>query len=238
MSTPVQPIQAKIAATQQAAPASAPAQAAPAPASGSNDSSLPDESDVSGEPVKIQNAYSRLNEKIIDLFDHSGVRRSFTVPYVEGQPTDEHVTAVGQAAQQAGGLTNNLLMSAHHSGGKGWGSGDGHTVAHPADDLRRTLIPKDSEEAKAAVSSAKSFVNQIAKFLGDNEPAIKTAKSQLSIVGAHDGTGMTLLDFGVALTQIVNGPIKAIARAHSGTKDGGHAPQLRAPAEPPQAEQE
>jgi hypothetical protein len=46
---------------------------------------------------------------------------------------------------------------------------------------------------------------------------------------------MNLLDFGVMMTQIMYRPNQAVARAHSGTKDGGHAPHLRAPGGAPQA---
>ena len=189
--------------------------------------------------VNLQKSYSTLNEKLIKLFDESGVRRSFTVPYVDGQDMNVHVESVGQAATQSGGLTNNLIMTAHHSGGKGWGSGEGHTVGHPADKLRNTVIPKDDEHAKAAIDAAQTHLNNVAKLIGDDDPAVKTAKSQLDLVKKTEGAGMTLLDFGVMLQQLTYAPNQAVARAHSGAKEGGHSPQLRAPgAAAPQEEQE
>jgi len=181
------------------------------------------------EKVALSKLYSALNEKLAKLFDESGVRRSFTVPYIEGQATAEHIKAVGTAATQNGGAYNNLITSAHHSGGKGWGSGDGHTVAHPADKLRTTLIPKGDENAKAAIDAAQKYLDGCAKLLGDDDPTILTANSQLKLVKKSDAAGMTLFDFGVFLIQITSPPTQAIGRAHSGTKPGGHSPQLRAP---------
>lgn len=181
------------------------------------------------DKVNLQKSFAMLNEKLATQFDESGVRRSFTVPYIDGQKTDEHIAAVGQAAAQAGGLTANLLTTAHHSSGKGWGTGDGHTVAHPSEKLRTTIIPKDDEHAKASIAAAQTHLNNMEKLLGEDDPAIQTAQSQLGLVKKSDGQGMNLLDFGVMLTQIMFPPMQAIAKAHSGTKDGGHAPQLRAP---------
>ena len=182
------------------------------------------------ESVNLQKSYSRLNEKLIKLFDASGVRRSFTVPYVDGQDMNIHVESVGQAATQSGGLTNNLIMTAHHSGGKGWGSGEGHTVGHPADKLRNTVIPKDDEHAKAAIDAAQTHLNNVAKLIGDDDPAVKTAKSQLDLVKKTEGAGMTLLDFGVMLQQLTYAPNQAVARQHNDVKSAGPGhPKLQAP---------
>lgn len=181
------------------------------------------------DKINLKKSYSALNEKLAKLFDESGVRRSFTVPYIDGQTMDAHIESVGQAALQSGGLTKNLMTSAHHSGGKGWGSGDGHTVGHPSEKLRTTIITKDNEHAKAAIEAAQTHLNNIAKLVGDDDPAVTTAKSQLQLVKKTEGAGMTLLDFGVLMTQLMYGPNQAVARAHSGTKEGGHAPHLRAP---------
>lgn len=181
------------------------------------------------DTVNLQKSYSKLNESLVHLFDESGIRRTFTVPYLEGQQMDAHVDSVAQAAAQSGGLTNNLLMSAHHSEGKGWGSGDGHTVAHPSEKLRTTIIRPKDENAKAAVDAAQTHLNGIKKLLGDDDPAAQTAQSQLDLVKRSDGAGMNLLDFGVMLTQIMYQPHQAIARAHSSTKEDGDAPHLRAP---------
>jgi hypothetical protein len=181
------------------------------------------------DKVNLQKSYSALNEKLAQTFDGAGVRRSFTVPYIEGQAADEHFNAVGQAATQAGGLGSNLLTSAHHAAGKGWGSGEGHTVGHSAAKLSTTIIPKDDENAKAAIGAAQTHLNNIAKLIGDDAPEVVTAKNQLNLVKPTAGAGMTLLDFGVMLLQVMHAPNQAVARAHSGTKQDGHAIHLRAP---------
>jgi hypothetical protein len=181
------------------------------------------------ERVNLQKSFAAVNEKLAKLFDQSGVRRSFTVPYIEGQAAHEHFDAVGQASTQSGGLSSNLLTSAHHIEGKGWGSGDGHTVGHPSDKLRNTIIPKNDENAVAAIAAADKHLNNVEKLLGDDDSEVMTAKNQLNLVKKTDGAGMNLLDFGVMLLQVMHGPNQAVARAHSGTKEGGHAPHLRAP---------
>jgi hypothetical protein len=179
--------------------------------------------------VNLQKSYSALNEKLAKAFDESGVRRSFTVPYIDGQGMDEHIASVGQAAMNSGGLTNNLLTTAHHSGGKGWGSGEGHTIGHPSEGLRSTIIPKNDEHVKAAIDAASKHLSNIEELLGKDDSSVKTAKSQLDLVKKTDAEGMNMLDFGVLLTQVMYKPMQAVARLHSGTKDGGHSPQLRAP---------
>ncbi len=228
--TPAQPIQQNASPDPAAQP-----QQAPAP---QDDSNLPDENEsIGGGSIKLQNAFSLLNERVRELFDHSGVRRAFTVPYIEGQQMDEHVNAVGLAAAQSGGLTNNLLTTAHHSGGKGYGSGDGHTVGHSSEALRNTIITKDNPQAIAAIKACRSLLNKISSLLGDEDPAVKTAKSQLNIIGKNQGAGMNCLDFAVGLIQTTSAPIQAVARAHSGIKEGGHGPQLRAPVAAPQEQE-
>jgi hypothetical protein len=179
--------------------------------------------------VNLQRSYSKLNESIVKLYDESGVRRSLTVPYVDGQDMAEHISAVGQAAGESGGLTKSLILSAHHSTGKGWGSGDGHSVGFLADKLRTTLIPKDDENAKAAISAAQTHINNLSTLLGKDNPVIQTAQGQLNLVKQTNGQSMNLLDFGVMLTQLMYRPSQAVAKAHSATKPGGAAPQGRAP---------
>lgn len=179
--------------------------------------------------VNLKKSYALMNEKLAQQFDGSGVKRSFTVPYVQGQPAEDHIAAVGQIAAQSGGLVGNLLTSAHHSTGKGWGSGDGATVGHPSEKLRTTIIPKNDEHAKATIDAAQKHLTNIETLLGDKDPAVQTAQSQLNLVKKSDGAGMNLLDFGVLLTQIMYAPHQAVARAHSNAHPDGMAPHLRGP---------
>src|ERR1035437_9094563 len=191
------------------------------------------------DSVNLQKSNSKLNESLAHQFDNSGVRRSFTVPYIDGQPMDEHIAGVGQAASASGGLTKNLITSAHHSEGKGYGSGDGHTVGHPSEKLRTTIIPKEDEHAKKTIEAASAHLNNLAKLIGEDDPTILSAKSQLSLVQKTDGAGMNLLDFGVMMTQIMFNPTQKAAQMHDSTKSGGIHPQLRGPqGQPPPEAQE
>ena len=151
----------------------------------------------------------------------------------------DHINSVGQAASQSGGLSGNLIMSAHHSGGKGYGSGEGHTVGHPAEKLRQTMIPKDDEHTKTAIAAAQKCINNFKFLLGDDDSTVQTAQNQLNLVKPTNAAGMSLFDFGVLLIQIMFKPTQAVARAHNGTKPGGHSAHLRGPVqEAPQAGQE
>ena len=160
--------------------------------------------------------------------DGSGVKRSATIPYVHGGSTDSHIEAVGQALQQVGGVTSNVLTSSHHAGGRGFGSGDGETTAHPADKLKETIIPANSPLAKAALSAETNLINKIAGLIGDDK-AVTVAKSQIKLVGKSDGAGMTLLDFVTALQGIPGPVIQTIAQRHSVAHPDGPSPRLRAP---------
>ncbi len=179
--------------------------------------------------VNLKKNYSSLNERLAKLFDESGVRRSFTVPYILGQLPAEHINAVGVAAQQNGGLTGNLVTSGHHADGKGYGSGDGKTAGHPVEQLRQTIIPKDDKNAQAVIESAQKNITDFKFLLGENDPTVQTAQGHLNLVKKTLGAGMSLFDFGVLMIQMMAKPIQAVAQAHSGTKEGGHAAHLRAP---------
>jgi len=180
--------------------------------------------------VNLQKSFSSLNEHLAKQFDGAGVHRSFTVPFVEGQPTADHVASVGQAAATAGGITGNLITSAHRAGGKGYGSGDGETAGHPVQKLKETVIPKDDENAKASILATQKHLNNIKSLLGDNDPTVQTAQSQLDLVKKTDGAGMNLFDFGVMLQQLVFAPLQAVARAHNDTKPTGPGyPKLSGP---------
>ena len=175
------------------------------------------------ERVNVRKSFANVNESLIRLFDESGVRRSFTVPYIDGQDTADHIKSVSAAAGQAGGLGNNLLMTAHHSEGKGFGTGDGHTVAHPVDKLWNAVIPADDKNAKAAIDAAQTHINNVGKLIGDNDPAVKTADGQLALVKKTDAAGMNLFHFGVFLTQILHPVNQAIARASAASANKGAA---------------
>ena len=141
----------------------------------------------------------------------------------------EHINAVGAAAAQNGGVTANLVTSGHHAAGKGYGSSDGKTVGHPAEKLRQTIIPKDDENAKSVIEAAQKCVTDFKFLLGDDDPDAQSAQGHLNLVKKTNGAGMSLFDFGVLMIQMMFKPTQAIARTHSGTKKGGHAPQLRGP---------
>lgn len=211
----------------QASPAAAPAAPQGDQDADQGDSAQSDE-ETAGTTVNLKRAYSRLQEALIKLADESGIKRSATIPYVEGQMGAEHINAVGQAVSQVGGLTSNLLLSAHHSHGKGFGSGDGHTVSFPAEKLRQTIVTKDNENAKAAVDAARNYVNKIHFLIGD-DPTVKAAQAQLKIIGSNNMAGMSLSDCVIALVGIVHRPTQKVAQAHNLYKHGTHVAHLTAP---------
>ena len=179
------------------------------------------------ERINVQKSFSAVNESMVRLFDESGVRRTFTVPYIEGQEMADHVKSVSDAAKQAGGLGANLITTAHHSDGKGYGSGDGHTVAHGAENLRNAIVPKDDKNAKAVIAAAQTHLNNVGKLIGDDNPAVKTANNQLNLVKKTDAAGMNLFDVGVFITQILHPVNQAIAQAHDAGMPDGPSAKLR-----------
>lgn len=186
--------------------------------------------------VNLKKSFAQLNEALAKTFDENGVRRSFTVPYVKGQNMADHIAAVGQVADDSGGLTSNLVTSAHRDGGKGWNSDEGETVGHPGDALRATTIAKGDENAKAALDAAHKHLKNLEFLLGKDDPSVMQAQGQLDLLKQSDGVGMSLLDFGVMLLQSLYAPTQAAARAHQGNKPEGHSPKLTAP-EPEGAEE-
>jgi hypothetical protein len=223
---PAQQDPSQAAPAQAQAPAPQPQQSDDATASTGaqvSDASLPN--DGSKASINLHRAFSRLQERITKIADELGVRRSLTLPHVKTQSMDEHIQSIGDALKDRGGLTANLLSASHSK----YGENGGVTVAHPADKLRNTVIPKDSAPAKAAISAAKSFIADAAKLLGDDDKTIQVAKSQVGLISKHDGEGMTVVDLMIALQNIPFPVIQSIARGHSGTKEGGHSAKRRPP---------
>lgn len=182
-----------------------------------------------GEPVNIHKAFAAVQENLIKLFDELGIKRNLTVPYIEGGDMASHLDAVSQAAAQAGGLTKTLIASHHHTSGKGFGTGEGHSVGYNSERLRETLIPADDKNAKKLLASAKSLVSKAESLLGPEENAVKIAKAQLNVMGKHDLAGMNAMDVGVAIQNLFVPVLQALARAHNGTKSNAHHPKLTGP---------
>jgi hypothetical protein len=183
-----------------------------------------DEEDAAGTGVNLQKAYSKLNSSITALFDGLGVRRSATIPHVKGEQMHEHIGAIAKVLPSIGGVTANFLTATHTQHDPTGGA----TVAHPSHKLREAIIPQDSKEAKGAISAVRTFVNKVGSLVGET-PEVQKAKSQVQLIATHDMAGMTAFDAGAALISIPHPLIQLVARMHSGTKPGGHAPHLRAP---------
>ena len=175
--------------------------------------------------INLHASFSKVQQRLAQAYDGLGVKRSFTVPYVDQQETAEHVKAVGAAAAQSGGLTQNLVTSAHNEGGKGWGHGDGETVGHPTHDLQDTIIPKNNKDVLNVLDAAQTHLNNIKSLLGDDKTVV-TAQHQLDLIKERDAAGMTAFDLGVGITALLTPPMQAVARAYNGTKTTGHSPKL------------
>jgi hypothetical protein len=164
--------------------------------------------------INLRASYNRVNEDLSKLFDERGIKRTFSVPFTAGQMSD-HIKAVGKVADDHGGLAASFVTSAHHAGGRGYGSTDGSTQGHSVDKLRATHIPKDDEMAIRVIADARTLLNQIAELLGKDEPTVVTARSQLNLAASSNGQGMTLYDFAVLIIQLLHPPVQAVARRHA-----------------------
>jgi len=134
-------------------------------------------------------------------------------------------------------MVKTFLVPHHRANGRGWASGDGSTHGYSVDALQKTVIPKDSKDAVAAISATRAYLRDIASLLPD-DPSVKQAQEQLKIIAHSDGQGMHAFDFGTALQQIVIQPTAAVARAHSMAHPDGPSPAPRLPHGTPAGNQE
>jgi hypothetical protein len=146
----------------------------------------------------------------------------------------DHIKAVGKVADEHGGLAGSFVTSAHHAGGRGYGSTDGSTQGHSVDKLRQTHIPKDDEMAIRVIADARTLLNQVSELLGPDEPTVVTARSQLNLAARSNGQNMTLYDFAVLIIQLLHPPVQAVAQKHALVKahhsgNSKHLVQLTGP---------
>ena len=229
---PLAALRAKESAAAAPQQSSAPQQAAPAapaaaPQSTQDDSDTPDKStdEATAGKVNLLKQYSKLNSAIADMFDNLGVKRSLTMPRQKGQGMAEHIQDVGQAISSVGGITANFLSATHTEHDPKGGS----TVAHPAESLRQTIIPKNFEPARVVVSAVRTLVNKIEGLVGET-PEVQKAKSVIALLGKLDMAGMNAFDAGAAPIALVHPLFQLLARRHSKVKHGGHGhAQLTAP---------
>jgi hypothetical protein len=170
------------------------------------------------KPINLHTSVAQVNENLVRLNDSLGVRRAFSTPFVDGAGMDEHIKTVGAAADQHGGLMKVLISSYHHEKGKGWGSGEGETVGHPVEKLNTTLIPKDFAPAIKVIGAVRTLVTKAASIVGDKDPAITRARSQLGLLSAANGAQMNLFDFDSFMQFIVFPVIQSVSRVHSRVK--------------------
>jgi hypothetical protein len=204
----------------------------PAPAGAASDSdsdtgaSTEAEDEAIAGKVNLMKLYSKMNVAVTDLFDSLGVRRSLTLPHQNGQDMASHITDVGQAIQAVGGITANMITATHTKHDPKGGA----TVAHPSEQLRQTIIPKNFLLAQKAVDACRTLVNKIASLVPDETPEVLRAKSVVALLDRHDMAGMSAFDAGVTLIAVTHPLFKLLARQHSFVKHGptGH-PRLTAP---------
>jgi hypothetical protein len=213
--------------TQQAAPGQP-------DASTQDDSNLPEDDAAPEGEINLHRSFAKLQEALTTLADASGVKRAVTVPFQHGGETHAHIQEISDALKSHGGMLANVLTSFHKSGGRGFGSGDGSTQAWPAEKLRQTIIVKDDPNAIKAISAARSLVNLVAKLVGSDDKSVQVAKSQLSIIGKMNGSGMHVADLITALNSLVNLPLQTVARSFSTARHGEHHAALRASPRPHQ----
>lgn len=165
--------------------------------------------------TNLKSSFAKVNEALAGAFDDLGIRRAFTVPYTEGHSASDHIKAVGAVLSQHGGATTNLLSSHHHEGKKGWGSGEGETVAHPVNKLQSTVIPKDSEAAKKVIQAVQTHLNGFKELLGADDPDVQAAQNQLNLVKRTEAAGMTAFDLGVMVQNFMFKLTQKTVRTHS-----------------------
>lgn len=182
--------------------------------------------------VNIHKSVSRVNEALAKLFDSNGIKRRFSVPYIDGQGHAEHVAALHKVLEKSGGIGNSFITTYHKQEGGGWGSADGETVGHDSTHLHLPVKSEDAD-AMAVIGAVRTLLNQASHLLGDKNAVVVQSRSQLKLISAHNGAGMELGQFGSAMVELTAQVVQAIARAHSGKKQENgiaeHSPALRPP---------
>jgi hypothetical protein len=173
--------------------------------------SMSDETAVSGSH-NLQRAYSKLNEAVRAMLDGLGIRRSASIPHSEGQSMADHLSEVGQVMASHGQISGNIMTATHSVHDKDGGS----TVGHPNPQLLQTIVPKDSELAKAAINACRTLISKSESLIGET-PEIQRAKSQIALLSKSDGQGMSAFDLSAALLNIPGAVIQSLARKHSQT---------------------
>lgn len=168
--------------------------------------------------IDLHSAFAAVNESLANLYDALGVRRAFTLPFVQGHDMSQHIQAVQQISQQHGGITENLLSTYHHAGKGGWNSAAGETVGHPVENLQTTLIPKDFPEAIKVIAATRTLITKAATLIGDKDPAIVQARSQLGLLNRSNAAQMNLFDFGSMIQFIAQPVLQSVAKAHHAVK--------------------
>ena len=151
--------------------------------------------------IKSYDQFARLNKSMVALLDSLGVKRAATIPFIDGDSDANHITAVGAAAAQHGGLTKVLVTSYHNKAGRD--HGDGESVLHSGDRLESTILPAKSEEAATVLSNAQKLINQFAEHVGKDSKEVQTAQGYLDLFKKSDGAGMNALDFAIGVQQII-----------------------------------
>jgi hypothetical protein len=221
-----------LAAKSQAAAAPAqqqPQQAAPqsaAPSDAQDDSTVSDNAadEAAAGKTNLLKQYSKLNSAIAEMFDSLGVKRSLSMPHQKGQGMAEHIQDVGTAIASVGGITANFLSATHSQ----HDSKGGATVAHPSEQLRQTIIPKNFEPARAVVFAVRTLVNKIEGLVGET-PEVQKAKSVIALLGKSDMAGMNAFDAGAAPIALVHPLFQLLARRHSVYKHGGKGHAMLTP---------
>jgi hypothetical protein len=194
----------------------------------------------SGASVRLHALFSKVNQRLSELFQALGVKQMLNVPFVHGEDMSNHVQAIAGAAKQAGTPLVKIFLAPHHrENGRGWKSGDGATHGYPTEELTKVIVPKDFQPAIDAIAATRSYLNAIAKFMPD-EPTVKAAQEKLKFISATNGSGMNLFHLGTALQQLCGPPTAAISRQHASIKPNQHKfhPTPTPPYEPPDEESE
>ncbi len=169
-------------------------------------------------PLEHQKLQANIDDSLIDLADKLNIPRSFSVPYIAGQSTDDHIQAVTNAAGPVGGLGRSVITSAHDPGGAGFGSGEGKTVGHDAGAMFNTAIPADDPRAKQAIDLTQQQVDMYKGELGADNKAVQQAQAKLDFIKKQSGAGMSVLQFGTALHDAVILPTQAAQRQQQVTE--------------------
>jgi hypothetical protein len=153
---------------------------------------------VAEAPLRRQQLYSQVQNSMLDLLTKKGVPLVKAVDMLEGQPTEDHVATVGQAAN--GDFTSNHVIPTYGPDGAGKPGGKTAIVS----DASTAGIRYNAEDLTPSLNAIQNSISNAKEELGGDNRGITVAQGQLDAIrkGLAQGGTITHRDW-MALNSVI-----------------------------------